>query len=177
MSFIDCFLLFGINLDGRVSTKLGPGEYGGGKYPDNLKLRSCPITSTSSLKYFVQRGGKVSHSRTEIGPPFSPLLGDLSLGILAHSDMYKKWAATEKEKNSQTETLENPQSQNLRIGCTEMEEPQTTHHSGNAPYTNYRCFYNERENEAVNCTGAASCRESGNVTPRRLTWFTSQIPL
>lgn len=29
MFFIDYLLLFGINLDGTISTKLGQGEYGG----------------------------------------------------------------------------------------------------------------------------------------------------
>lgn len=81
-----------------------------------FKCFPCPITSTSSVKHFVQSGEKVSHFRTKIGHPFSPLLRYLLMGILAPSDMYKKWAAAKKEKNSLTDTLENAQCQILRIG-------------------------------------------------------------
>ena len=124
-------------MDGTVSTKLGPGERGGGKYPDNFKMSACPITSTSSLKHFVQSDEKVSHFRTEIGHPLFPLLGFLLIRILAHHDMYKKWAIAEREKTSPTETLDNPQFRKLRIGFIEMEKSQTTHHSGQVPYSNY----------------------------------------
>lgn len=75
MFFIDYLLLFGINLDGTVSTKLGQGEYGWKKYPDNFKMHSCPITSTSSLKDFMQGGRKMAHFRTEIDHSLSSLLG------------------------------------------------------------------------------------------------------
>lgn len=169
MFFIDYLHLFGINLDGTVSANFGPGAYGGGKYLDNLKMHLCPITSISYPKHFVQWGEKIPHFRTKISHLPSPLLGYLLMGILVLSDKYKKWAAVEKKKNSPIETLENSQSQKLRIGCTEIEKPQTTHHLAHVPYTNYLCWYNERENKAVNGTVAASCRESVNVTPRGLT--------
>lgn len=64
----------------------------------------------------MQFGEKVSHFRTEIGHPLSPMLGYFPMGILAHSDKYKNRAAAEKEKNSPTETWENLQSQKLKTG-------------------------------------------------------------
>ena len=138
-------------------------------------MSDYPITSTSSLKHFVQSGEKGSHFRTEIGHLHFSLLANLLIRILAHSDMYKKWALADREKTSPTETLENSPSQKLRTGFIEMETSQTRHRSGYMPYSNYTRWYTERENKAVNGTGAVSCRESIMSLPEDFCGLQSQI--
>lgn len=86
-------------------------------------MSACPITSTSSLKHFVQSGEKGSHFRTEIGHLHFSLLANLLIRILAHRDMYKKWALAEREKASPTETLENSPSQKIKLASLKWKHP------------------------------------------------------
>lgn len=155
MFFIYYLHLFGINLDGTVSTHLGPEEYRGGKYLDNLKVHICPITSTSCLKHFVQCGEKGITFYVWNQSPSLTLAWLPSGGNSSSQWQVQKVGSSrrEKKKNSPTKTLENTQSQKLRIGYIETEKPQTTHHSGHVLCTNYPwCYNGEKSCQWKNCS-------------------------
>jgi hypothetical protein len=83
----------------------------------------------------------------------------------------------QQEKAQPIQTLGNPGSQKLITGCIEISREIPCHASlWVMLYTNYPCYFNERENTSVKSIGAVSCPESVMSLPEDLRGLRTQIP-